>query len=163
LDWVFCDTDSMALAQPEGMDEATFLERAHALRDWFKLLNPYTAKGHVLKIEDANYRIERGKLTKELQPLNAYAVSAKRYVLFNLDPRGRPILRKASAHGLGHLRPPSMSSTLPRPLPAPRCGSPTSASSGGSMTCGIAFCSPRWRGIPSRLWCATSPISTSRR
>ena len=34
------------------------------------------------------------------------AVSAKRYVLFNRDSNGSPIIRKASAHGLGHLLPP---------------------------------------------------------
>ena len=38
-----------------------------------------------------------------LEPLYCYTISSKRYVLFNLDAKGRPILRKASAHGLGHL------------------------------------------------------------
>jgi hypothetical protein len=38
-----------------------------------------------------------------LEPLYVLAVSAKRYALFNLDAKGRPIIRKASAHGLGHL------------------------------------------------------------
>ena len=38
-------------------------------------------------------------------PLYCYAVSAKRYVLFNkID--GHVVVRKASAHGLGHLLPP---------------------------------------------------------
>jgi hypothetical protein len=33
ISWAFCDTDSMALAQPNGMDDETFLERARAVRD----------------------------------------------------------------------------------------------------------------------------------
>ena len=32
-----------------------------------------------------------------------YAISAKRYVLYNLDGDGRPVIRKYSRHGLGHL------------------------------------------------------------
>jgi hypothetical protein len=35
--------------------------------------------------------------------LYCYAISAKRYVLFNVDVDGRPVLRKWSEHGLGHL------------------------------------------------------------
>jgi hypothetical protein len=41
-----------------------------------------------------------------IEPLYCYAVSAKRYALFNKDSDNRPIIRKASAHGLGHLYPP---------------------------------------------------------
>jgi hypothetical protein len=109
----------MALAQPEEMDDATFLDRAQAARTWFTPLNPYTVKEPVLKIEDANYRLARGNPTKELQPLYAYAISAKRYVLFNLDERARPTIRKASAHGLGHLRPPYEEKDAPRSIPKP--------------------------------------------
>lgn len=105
ITWAFCDTDSMALARPDGMEEADFLKRADLVRDWFTSLNPYEHKGPVFKIEDDNYRIERGKVTDQLEHLYCLAISAKRYALFNLDERGRPILRKASAHGLGHLLP----------------------------------------------------------
>jgi hypothetical protein len=38
-----------------------------------------------------------------LEPLFCAAISAKRYALFNIDSDGEPIIRKASAHGLGHL------------------------------------------------------------
>ena len=54
----------------------------------------------MLKIEDYNY----GK-DKQLKPLYCYAVSSKRYALFNLE-NNKPILRKVSAHGLGHLKAP---------------------------------------------------------
>ena len=38
-----------------------------------------------------------------MQPLYCYAISSKRYALFNIDAEGKIILRKVSAHGLGHL------------------------------------------------------------
>ena len=55
LDWAFCDTDSMAIAKPDDMDEAEFFERAQSICDWFSPLNPYEKKGSIFKIEDANY------------------------------------------------------------------------------------------------------------
>lgn len=102
LGWVFCDTDSLSISRPDAMGEAEFHSRSQAVIDWFEPLNPYRKAGSILQIEDVNF--EPG--TKELRPLYAFAISAKRYALFNLDDDGRPILRKASAHGLGHLMPP---------------------------------------------------------
>lgn len=119
ITWAFCDTDSMALAKPGEMDEADFLERAERVRSWFTALNPYEHKGPVFKIEDANYRVERGKKTEQLEPLYCLAVSAKRYALFNLDKRGRPVMRKVSAHGLGHLLPPYGKDKAPKKIPKP--------------------------------------------
>lgn len=119
ITWAFCDTDSMALAKPEGIPDDEFLVCAERVRDWFTPLNPYEHKGPVFKIEDANYRLDGGKLTDDLEPLYAFAVSAKRYVLFNLDQQGRPVLRKASGHGLGHLRPPYTEKNAPRQIPKP--------------------------------------------
>jgi hypothetical protein len=107
LDWAFCDTDSMAIAKPEEMTDGEFLRRVEAIRDWFVPLNPYNVGGgHLLKIEETNYGLKNGKPTGELVPLFCYPISSKRYVLFNLDPQNRPILRKASRHGLAHLRAP---------------------------------------------------------
>jgi len=60
-----------------------------------------------------------GKIGADIVPLFCVAVSAKRYVLFNLDARGRPVLRKASAHGLGHLRPPYDENDAPASIPSP--------------------------------------------
>ena len=45
LNWVFCDTDSLAISKPESLDRATFLMRALAVCDWFKPLNPYDGVG----------------------------------------------------------------------------------------------------------------------
>jgi len=100
LDWAFCDTDSMALAKPENMSQDEFYKRAHQVQDWFTPLNPYAAKAPLLKVEDYNYSLSDGKT---LEALYCYAVSSKRYALFNLDESGNPVLRKVSAHGLGHL------------------------------------------------------------
>lgn len=119
ITWAFCDTDSMALAKPGGMNDAGFLERAERVRSWFTALNPYEHKGPVFKIEDANYRVERGKKTDQLEPLYCFAVSAKRYALFNLDKRGRPVMRKVSAHGLGHLLSPYDKDEAPKKIPKP--------------------------------------------
>jgi len=102
LDWAFCDTDSMAIAKPDGMDHEAFVEECRKVAGWFDPLNPYEAKDPLFKVEDANY----GVGSKELAPLYCYAISSKRYALFILGPNGEPILRKASAHGLGDKRPP---------------------------------------------------------
>jgi hypothetical protein len=116
----FCDTDSMAIvATPDGgpivcptSDDG---DAIHAL-SWrqvdeiverFAALNPYdrdAVPGSILKIEVENYA--RWGAHKRKQAF-CYAISAKRYALFNLDRRGRIVLRKTSEHGLGHLLPPS--------------------------------------------------------
>lgn len=115
LDWVFCDTDSLAIARPAHMDEAEFYTRADRVIEWFKPLNPYDADGSILQLEKHNL----DPVTKARRPLFAWAVSAKRYVLFNLDENGKPILRKASAHGLGHLRAPYEEQDAPASIPPP--------------------------------------------
>jgi DNA polymerase elongation subunit (family B) len=103
LDWAFCDTDSMAIAKPEYMPEEEFLRKVDAIREWFVPLNPYGLADSLLKIEDCNYSlIGSGCIAR----LFCHAVSSKRYALFNLDAQNRPVLRKASAHGLGHLMAP---------------------------------------------------------
>jgi len=115
LGWVFCDTDSLAISRPDGMDQAEFQARAMSVVDWFTSLNPYRKPGSILQIEDVNYQAG----TNVLEPLYALAISAKRYALFNLDSDGTPILRKASAHGLGHLRPPYGEDDPAPGVPAP--------------------------------------------
>lgn len=87
IDWVFCDTDSMAFATHDT-------EAVSRIVDFFEGLSPYSFDGSILKVEDIN----------EPDPLYCYAVSAKRYVLFS--KRGGFKVRKASAHGLGFLQRP---------------------------------------------------------
>ena len=117
LDWVFCDTDSLAVAKPETMADGLFWTTVEAIQAWFTPLNPYAEKVPLLKLEDANFSVDR---RDEVEPLYAFAISAKRYALFNLDERGHPVLRKASAHGLGHLISPYRGSEARKVLPEPK-------------------------------------------
>ncbi len=115
LDWAFCDTDSLAIVKPDDLSEAEFVERTRAVVDFFEPLNPYKKSGSILKIEDTNF----APGTEDLQPLYCFAISAKRYALFNLDKRGRPVIRKASAHGLGHFLTPYSEGDAPKSIPQP--------------------------------------------
>lgn len=115
LAYTFCDTDSIAMTKPEGMSDDDFYQRAQTVIDWFEQLNPYKKQGSILQSEDANYHAETGKL----EPLYCLAISAKRYALFNLDKDGKPIIRKASAHGLGHLMEPYYASNPAPDIPEP--------------------------------------------
>jgi DNA polymerase family B len=115
LDWAICDTDSMAIAKPEGMAHEAFLETSLKVVGWFDPLNPYETKGPLFKVEDVNY----GLGSKDLAPLYCYAISSKRYALFNLGADGAPLLRKASAHGLGDKRAPYDEDQAPTSIPGP--------------------------------------------
>lgn len=115
LDWAFCDTDSMAFARPDGMKDDEFGQRVQEIVNWFAKLNPYEFFGSILKIEDVNL----GLGSEEPEALHCFAISAKRYALFNLASDGSPVMRKVSAHGLGHLRPPYDEHQVPANLPVP--------------------------------------------
>lgn len=104
IDWVFCDTDGIAFAKPDDMTRSDFIAHTIELCAWFQALNPYGDDEPVLKAEDENFGKRKGDWASA-PPLYCYAVSAKRYALFNLQA-GEPLLRKVSAHGLGHLYPP---------------------------------------------------------
>jgi hypothetical protein len=106
LNWALCDTDSMALVNTERLPFEEFAARVRNICDWFTHLNPYEHDREkdpvsILEIEKQNFSAEKGK-EKELEPLFCFAISAKRYAFFNLSSDGSPIIRKASAHGLGH-------------------------------------------------------------
>lgn len=115
LEWAFCDTDSMAIAKPAQMGGDEFAARAATIVDWFTALNPYEFGGSILKIEDVNTSLKTG----EAEPLHCFAISSKRYALFNLAPDDSPIMRKVSAHGLGHLLAPYDDSEAPADFPKP--------------------------------------------
>jgi hypothetical protein len=119
LDWAFCDTDSMAIVKPDGMDQAEFYARAQSVCDWFSQLNPYEKKGSIFKIEDTNYPIAESADGSKFEPLYCYCISAKRYALFNLGKSGEIIIRKASAHGLGQYLPPYEADDAPSSIPVP--------------------------------------------
>lgn len=117
LDWSFCDTDSMALAKPNNLNSSELAAHKQSIIDWFGELNPYCFEGSILKSEDVNYSLSGNG---ELEPLYCFAVSAKRYALYNLDSNKRPIIRKASAHGLGHLRAPYDETNPAKNIPKPQ-------------------------------------------
>jgi hypothetical protein len=119
LEWAFCDTDSMAFAKPAGMGPDEFYTRVDEIVKWFADLNPYSFPGSILKVEDVNFDA-KGARTRV--PLYCWAVSAKRYALFNMGEAGTPVLRKASAHGLGHLRAPYDAANPTKDIPAPTIG-----------------------------------------
>jgi hypothetical protein len=102
LDWIFCDTDSMAFTPGAHTPTGEFRSRVERVCSWFEPLNPYAEGGPLLEFEDQNNDPKTG----EPLDLYCYAISAKRYALFNWGPDGRPVIRKASAHGLGYLSPP---------------------------------------------------------
>ena len=149
--WAFCDTDSMAIVATETGGTLDYIDHTGERRtipvlSWeqvqeivrrFEALNPYSFAGSVLEVEDENYELdatdpERKHVLKD-KPRQAwcYAISSKRYGLYNLDQRGEPVLRsiiddpdesgedgdenpdapgglrKFSEHGLGHLRNPA--------------------------------------------------------
>jgi hypothetical protein len=116
LDWAFCDTDPLAITRSGRLSRAEFRNRAQKVIDWFVPLNPYKKAESILQIEKINNGID----SAEYEPLYCFAISAKRYALFNLDSKGNPILRKASAHGLGHLIEPYTEDDAPPELPKPR-------------------------------------------
>ncbi len=102
LDWAFCDTDSIAIANRAKLPPDEFKARALLVRDWFKDLNPYGEENSILQLEKVNFPPEKNGDLNALDPPRCLAVSAKRYVLFNRTDAS-PLIRKASGHGLGHL------------------------------------------------------------
>lgn len=103
LGWAFCDTDSLAIANVAGLPNDEFKSRVEAVRAWFEPLNPYEVKGSILQLEKVNFPPGQRREPDVLRPVNCLAISAKRYVLFDRDETGEPVIRKASRHGLGHL------------------------------------------------------------
>ena len=121
LDWSFCDTDSMAIAKPHSIPEDDFYGRVDSVVAAFSALNPYEFGGSILQIEKVNFSPTDQSVR---QRLLCWAISAKRYVLFNVGEHGAPVVRKASAHGLGHLKAPYDEQTpatgIPRPTVKPK-------------------------------------------
>jgi hypothetical protein len=110
--WAFCDTDSMAIVcshdaglvpcpgGPERLTDGTAVVRAlwfdqvESIRERFEALNPYD-EGAV-----------PGSILKDEATATCFAVSAKRYALYDLDEAGEPVFlddHPPSEHGLGQL------------------------------------------------------------
>ena len=123
LDWAFCDTDSIVIANTNDLPLDAFKARALMVRDWFKDLNPYGEDNSILQLEKVNFPTDREDDLDALDPPFCLAVSAKRYVLFNRQG-GSPIIRKAPGHGLGHLLAPYDEPPLKRQARMERIGVP---------------------------------------
>lgn len=84
----YTDTDSVFVSP----------NHVYTLQEFFRPLNPYSETIESIKVED----------DKNKQPLHDvwfYGISAKRYILYDYDKTTRNMLiRKHSAHGLGHLQ-----------------------------------------------------------
>jgi hypothetical protein len=69
--------------------------RVSKVGGWFDALNPYDQAGSILEFEDQNFATDSSR-GKRLEPLYCAAISAKRYVLFNLDVDGASNIRKGA-------------------------------------------------------------------
>ena len=105
LDWVFCDTDSLAIGNTRDLPPEEFVATALRVREWFKDLNPYGEDNPILQLEKVNFPPDKRDDLRALDPPFCLTISAKRYVLFNRQ-NGSVVVRKASGHGLGHLMAP---------------------------------------------------------
>jgi hypothetical protein len=105
LDWVFCDTDSLAIGNTRDLPPEEFVATALRVREWFKDLNPYGEDNPILQLEKVNFPPDKRDDLRALDPPFCLTISAKRYVLFNRQ-NGSVVVRKASGHGLGYLMAP---------------------------------------------------------
>jgi hypothetical protein len=118
--YAFADTDSMAIVAnesgglipceggpyrlPDGSSAIRALswDAVDAIVKKFEDLNPYDREavpGSILKVEDVNFDRETGRQ----KPIHSFAISAKRYALFTVEPEDRPEVVGGgySEHGLG--------------------------------------------------------------
>lgn len=125
--FAYCDTDGMFVVATEAGGWVTptgvaadrsvapipalSWAQVDATADRFEALNPYDRAiipGSILSIVDVAYDPETG----ERREVWCYSIAAKRYVLFTIDPAGRPRVAISSSgphrseHALGHLLPP---------------------------------------------------------
>jgi hypothetical protein len=105
LEWVFCDTDSLAIGNTRDLPAEEFVATALRVREWFNDLNPYDEDKPILQLEKVNFPPDKRDDLQALDPPFCLTISAKRYVLFNRQ-NGSVVVRKASGHGLGHLMAP---------------------------------------------------------
>ena len=82
----------MAFARPEGMSQSEFRRRVEGVCAWFESLNPYDKPGSILEFEDENNDADSG----QPRDLFCYAISAKRYALFNCPDSGVELAEQGS-------------------------------------------------------------------
>jgi hypothetical protein len=119
IGWALCDTDSFAFSKPTEMDDKVFAQRVDSIRGWFNPLSPYKRNLDLFEMEKENFPVDRPDAPAGALPLYCFAVSSKRYALANLSEGHHPIIRRLSAHGLGHLMPPTAKDLGTPEIPAP--------------------------------------------
>jgi hypothetical protein len=92
LDWVFCDTDSIAIGNTRNLPRKEFIATALQVCEWFKDLNPYGEDRSILQLGKVNFPPEKNGDLEALDPPDCLAVSAKRYVV-GVDPVWRTPLK----------------------------------------------------------------------
>jgi hypothetical protein len=112
--YLFCDTDSLAIVtaedrqqiiMPDGASPVTAIswDEVQSIADRFESLNPYNRKlvpGSILKIHKLNWDKK-----KQRRQLYGYAIAAKRYALYTKTDGDIEIV-EPKAHGLGYFYPP---------------------------------------------------------
>ena len=150
LDWAFCDTDSLAIAKPDNMNQSEFFARALSICSWFSGLNPYEKKDRI-KIKMRISASKRKVKNSELEPLYSYCISAKRYALFNIQPVRRDCYSKSVG-----ARARAISCRLMKPrthqihFQRRQLNWTTSALSGGITTSGPRSSERHWMATPMR-------------
>ena len=133
LEWAFCDTDSMAIARPEAMPANEFAKRSQAVVEWFSESIPDEFGGSILQVEKVNGSLETG----EPAPLECWAVSSKRYALFNRGQDAKSSCARCRRTAWGIYERPTMTRTLRRIFPRPISRCLGRASLVGIATCGV--------------------------
>ena len=119
LSWAFCDTDSHGPGLPAGdAPKPSSPSVSSGCEAGLSQLNPYRSGDELFKLEDAELRPRRPRRAGALLYASRSPTSATCCSTSAAD--GQPVLRKASAHGLGYLQAPYPAEKAPAEIPAPR-------------------------------------------
>jgi hypothetical protein len=87
LDWAFCDTDSIAIANTRKLSHDEFKAKALLVRDWFKNLNPFGDDHSIPQLEDMNFLLRKAGDLEALDPPRCLAVSREALCPIQLGQR----------------------------------------------------------------------------
>lgn len=113
---IACSGGELRLPDGSPAIEALSWATVDAIRERLNRLNPYDRSSvpDLFKLEDECFRLlghdEEGKPIVDRSTrvdLRCVAISPKRYALFEVASDGRPMIRRASQHGLGYFLPPT--------------------------------------------------------
>lgn len=162
LDWAFCDTDSQAIAKPEGMDQAEFFERAQSICEWFSPLNPYEKKGRSSKSKTRTIQFPEAKAVRNSSRFTAIASPPSATPCSIADRPAKSSFARPPLMGWGNTSSPMK--PMMHLIQFPRRQSPwtTSALSAGNMTHGTWSSGRRLTAIRIKWTCPITEISGGR-